>query len=277
VGFKNKLRFKVSAIAPSHIGKIMQPENLARLQIDSSELVIEALIDDRPIVYLSLHKEHFPLNTSFSYHVAKTSLYALPQDFYSLIDTINYARTLHSTAKLVSRHSLEEIQTLLILIDLGCHTMISDAEERVTVVEVPDSGLLIRRPRSAQKVSPLSSHGEALLRDWLQIDNDTAMGVDDLISLIAQAKNLVAERTADKSQQLINWVMSQDNAELIFLNRLSNRQSYMQLTKTLNRNKIQTIFDITGDPYIEALSSLFGFIDTATVGSIRIYKRLNTL
>ena len=74
MALKNKLRFKVSDIAPSHIGQIMQPENLARLQIDNAELVIEALIDDRPIVYLSLHKEHFPLNASFSYHVAKTCL-----------------------------------------------------------------------------------------------------------------------------------------------------------------------------------------------------------
>ena len=276
MALKNKLRFKVSDIAPSHIGQIMQPKNLARLQIDNAELVIEALIDDRPIVYLSLHKEHFPLNESFSYHVAKTSLYALPQDFYHLIDTINYARTLHSTAKLVSRHSLEELQTLLILIDLGCHTTMRDAEERITVVEVPDSGLLIRRPRSGHQDSPLSSHGEALLRDWLQIDSNTATGVDELISLITKAKNLVTKKTADKSQPLINWVMSQENAELLFLNRLTNRQSYIQLTKTLNRNKIRTIFDITEDPYIEALSSLFGFIDTATSGSIRIYKRLNT-
>ena len=41
MALKNKLRFKVSDIAPSHIGQIMQPENLARLQIDNAELVIE--------------------------------------------------------------------------------------------------------------------------------------------------------------------------------------------------------------------------------------------
>lgn len=70
--------------------------------------------------------------------------------------------------------------------------------------------------------------------------------------------------------------MSQDNAELTFVNGLSNRQSFMQLIQILNRYKVQTIFDITGDPSIEALSSLFEFIDTATVGSIRIYKRLST-
>ena len=58
----------------------MLPENLARLQIDNAELVIEALIDDRPIVYLSLHKEHFPLNASFSYHVANFT-YARPKTF----------------------------------------------------------------------------------------------------------------------------------------------------------------------------------------------------
>ena len=39
MALKNKLRFKVSDIAPSHIGQIMQPENLARLQIDNAELV----------------------------------------------------------------------------------------------------------------------------------------------------------------------------------------------------------------------------------------------
>jgi hypothetical protein len=207
-----------------------------------------------------------------SLHISKTNYLTGLSTASTLIATLNYVISKYKMNLIITRHSLNEVKALLMLIDLGAIQVGFSFKEKANVILKMPKRLTLEN--SPKKRIGLSQKGE-LIAEWLGLDEKPVNILENrkIFEKLMSSKGFKLSNIHNqKCLSKTNWVLNLETTEILILNTFKTRADYIRLMECLIKQNTQSIVCLEQDQKLKAILNLLGFVENYIDSKLSIIK-----